>query len=240
MLASPGAVPASVPRSPGLLRQIVVVAGKDLRLEWHATARIQAVVCFAALSLFLFSFAVGPQQQLLARVAPGFLWLALLLASILRLGESMRQELDTAALEGQLLLGAEPMALFLGKALANVAFLFGLAQLLLPVAIALYDAPLQLGWLRLTGALALGTAAIAAPGTLYAALSSYAKARDLLLPLLLFPILIPGLLAAVKATSAIMLGDPMNECGSWLALLVAFNALYWTLCTALFGRVVQP
>ncbi|KAK1548274.1 hypothetical protein Q3G72_009771 [Acer saccharum] len=234
----------SAPLAPGaaggsFVRQLFAVMEKDARLEWRARARLNAVLCFAVLSLFLFSFAVGPQQVLLSRLAPGFLWLALLLSSVLSLGESMRQDIEHDALEGQLLLGVDPMALFLGKAIANTIFLWGLGLLLVPVAVALYDAPVRLGLWRLGGALLLGAGAISAPGTLYAALASYARARDMLLPLLLFPILIPGLLAAVKATGVIMLGDPMQECGSWLGLLAAFNVMYWGLCTVLFGRVVD-
>jgi heme exporter protein B len=238
MAAPPlGAAPAD--GAPGLWRQAWAVAQNDFRLEWHAKARLNAVLCFAILTLFLFSFAVGPQQLLLMRLAPGFLWLAILLSSVLSLGESMRQEMEHGALEGQLLLGVDPMAIFLGKAAVNVLFLFGLGQVLVPVAIALYDAPLRLGFGQLTVALALGTGAIGAPGTLYAALSTIARARDILLPLLLFPILIPGLLAAVKATSVIMLGDPMGERTGWLVLLAAFNMLYWSLCAVLFARVVD-
>jgi heme exporter protein B len=224
---------------PGFWRQLACVAGNQLRLQWRGRAQASAMLCFAALTLFLFSFAVGPQQALLARVAPGFVWLAILLASTLSLGESMRQEVANGALEGQLLLGVDPMAIFLGKAMVNALFLFCLGQVVVPVAIALYDAPMRMGPAYLSAALALGTCAISAPGTLFAALATLADARDLLMPLLLFPVLVPGLLAAVKATSVIMLGDPMGECHSWLVLLVAFNALFWPLCTALFGRVVE-
>lgn len=231
--------PATPTAPPPLWVQLGAVIEKDVRLEWRARTRLNAVLCFAVLTLFLFSFAVGPQQLLLSRLAPGFLWLALLLSSVLSLGESMRQDTDDDALEGQLLLGVDPMALYLGKALVNTGFLWALGVVLVPVAIALYDAPVRLGLWPLIGALGLGAGAISAPGTLYAALATYAKARDVLLPLLLFPVLIPGLLAAVKATSVIMLGDPMDECFGWMALLAAFNILYWSLCTISFGRIVD-
>ena len=85
----------------------------------------------------------------------------------------------------------------------------------------------------------LGCAAISAPGTLYAAIAANARARDVLLPLLLFPVLIPGLLASVKGTALILEGDPMHQVGSWVGLLGAFNVLYWSLGFALFPRVIE-
>src|SRR5438067_6628897 len=109
---------------------------------------------------------------------------------------------------------------------------------LVPVMVVLYDA----GTLRLLSLLAvilLGTAGLSAPGTLYAAMTSQLRAKQTLLPLLLFPLVVPVLLASVKATSLVILGDPMEQTSSWLFLLFAFNAIYWSLCGLLFDRVVE-
>lgn len=220
-------------------KQWTGIVYKDLLLEWRGRARLNAVLFFAMLTLLLFSFAVGPQPLLLARLAPGFLWLALLLASVLSLSESMRVEQENAALEGLRLLPVSPVAIYLGKAVANSVFLVALGIALTPVTVALYGAQLVMGFPTLVAVLLLGVAAICAPGTLYAAMAAQARARDILLPLLLFPILVPGLLAAVKATTLVMQGDPMAELGSWLALLLGFNLVYWFLCTLLFGRVIE-
>jgi heme exporter protein B len=226
--------------TPGMGAQCAGIIYKDLLLEWRGRARLNAVVFFAVLTLLLFSFAVGPQHALLVRLAPGFLWLAILLASVLSLGESMRQESEHASLEGLRLIPVEPRAIYLGKALANVLFLVGLGIILVPITVALYGTGVALGVPTLIGVIVLGVGAISAPGTLYAAIATYARARDILLPLLLFPILVPGLLAAVKATAAVMLGDPMGELASWVSLLAAFNLIYWILCMLLFGRVIEP
>jgi heme exporter protein B len=85
----------------------------------------------------------------------------------------------------------------------------------------------------------LGAAGLAAPGTLYAAMSSRARAKQTLLPLLLFPLVVPVLLSSVKATSLLVLGDPMEQLPSWLTLLACFDAIYWSLCGLLFARVVE-
>lgn len=225
---------------PALGRQVWGVMRKDLALEWRSRARLNAVMYFGVLVLLLFSFAVGPQSQLLARLAPGFLWLAVMLSSVLSLGESMRTESDNAAWEGLRLLPVQPAALFLGKALVNGLFLLFLALMLVPVTMALYGAHLVMGVDRLLATLVAGVAAISAPGTLYTVITTSARARDILLPLLLFPILIPGLLAAVKATTVVMQGDVMGEWGAWMGLLVAFNVAHWSVCTLLFGRVIEP
>jgi heme exporter protein B len=85
----------------------------------------------------------------------------------------------------------------------------------------------------------LGSAGLSAPGTLYAAMTAQIPSRQTLLPLLLFPLIVPALLASVKATSLVILGDPMGESRSWIYLLAAFDAIYWSLCGLLFGRVVD-
>jgi heme exporter protein B len=109
---------------------------------------------------------------------------------------------------------------------------------MVPLMVALYDATLPRP-LALLGVIALGAAGLAAPGTLYAAMAQQARSRQTLLPLLLFPLVVPVLIAAVKATSLLMLGDPMGQVRSWTLLLAAFDAIHWSLCGLLFGRVVE-
>jgi heme exporter protein B len=146
--------------------------------------------------------------------------------------------MENRALEGLLLLPSDARALYYGKAIANWLQLTLLGVALVPVMVVLYDAgTLQL--LKLLLIIALGTAGLSAPGTLYAGMTAQVKAKQMLLPLLLFPLIVPALLASVKATSLVILGDPMNQSGSWLALLGAFDLIYWSLCGLLFGRVVE-
>ena len=211
---------------------------KELLLQWRTQAQMVAVFVFGAASLLLFSFAVGPVADALRQFSAGFLWLALLLSSTLTLSESFHTEMEHRALEGLLLLPASPRDFYYGKALANWLRLFVLGVALVPVMIILYDA----GTLRIAELLlviALGAAGLSAPGTLYAAMTAQLRAKQTLLPLLLFPLIVPALLASVKATSLLLLGDPMGQARSWILLLVAFDAIYWSLCGLLFGRVVE-
>jgi len=220
------------------VRQLAAALAKDALLQWRGRVQAAAIFVFGATALLLFSFAIGPSAEALRTYAGGFLWLALLLSSTLTLAESFQSEMDERALEGLLLLPASPRALFYAKAVANAAQLVLLGIGLLPVMIVLYDA----GTLRipgLVGVIALGAAGLSAPGTLYAAMTSQARAKQTLLPLLLFPLVVPVLLAAVKATSLLIQGDPMGQLGSWTLLLVSFDLVHWSLCGLLFGRVVE-
>lgn len=211
---------------------------KEVLLQWRTKSEMVAVFVFGAAALLLFSFAVGPVAEALRQFSAGFLWLALLLSSTLTLSESFHTEMEHRALEGLLLLPASPRDFYYGKALANWLRLFVLGVALVPVMIVLYDA----GTLRIAQLLlviALGAAGLSAPGTLYAAMTAQLRAKQTLLPLLLFPLIVPALLASVKATSLLLLGDPMGQARSWILLLVAFDAIYWSLCGLLFGRVVE-
>ena len=217
---------------------MIAALRKELLLQWRTRAQATAAFIFGATSLLLFSFAIGPNAEALRTFSAGFLWLGLLLASTLTLADSFHAETENRALEGLLLAGASARAIYYGKSVANWIQLTLLGIALTPVMVVLYDA----GTTRLLMLLAiiiLGTAGISAPGTLYAAMTSQLRARQTLLPLLLFPLIVPVLLASVKATSLVILGDPMGQTSSWIGLLVAFNAIYWSLCGLLFGRVVE-
>ena len=217
---------------------LVAALHKEALLQWRSRAQLLAVLVFGATALLLFSFAVGPRSDLLRENAAGFLWLGLLLASTLTLAESYQAEMEQRALEGLLLLPASAPALFYGKALSNWFQLVLLGSGLVPLMVVLYDAPLPRP-LALLGVIALGSAGLSAPGTLYAAMTHQSRSRQTLLPLLLFPMVVPVLIASVKATSLLLTGDPMGQLRPWTLLLVSFDTLHWSLCGLLFGRVVE-
>lgn len=220
------------------MRELSAALRKEALLQWRTRAQLAAVFVFGASALLLFSFAIGPDSAALRQHSAGFLWLGLLLASTLTLAESFQSEMEQRAIEAQLLLPVRPAALFYGKAISNWAQLSLLGFALVPVMVVLYDAGTdRLG--ALLGVILLGTAGLSAPGTLYAAMTSQARARQTLLPLLLFPLVVPVLLAATRASSLLITGDPMDQARSWIALLACFDAIYWSLCGLLFGRVVE-
>lgn len=217
---------------------MIAALRKELLLQWRTRGQAMAVFVFGATSLLLFSFSIGPNAAALRLYAAGFLWLAILLSSTLMLSESYLAEMENHALEGLLLLPVSPRIIYYGKALANTIQLIILGVALIPVMVVLYDAGTT-EIPRLLLIVILGSAGVSAPGTLYAAMTSQARAKQTLLPLLLFPLIVPVLLAAVKATSLAILGDPMEQSRSWITLLAAFNAIYWSLCGLLFDRVIE-
>ena len=222
------------------LRQALAILRKDLLLEWRRRARLVAVLVFAVNVLLLFSFALGADTGTLARAAGGLLMLALLFSSTLALGESFRAEHEHAALEGLLLLPTHPIAIYYGKAVANAAFLMVLGPLLIPAALVLFGGSVSGAQLaQLLGIWALVAAGLAGPGTLYAAMTGGLRSQDVLLPLLLFPLEVPVLLAGVRGMSLVQGGDPMSQLGGWIGLLVAFDVIYWSLCGVLFPYVVE-
>jgi heme exporter protein B len=218
--------------------QLLAALHKELLLQWRTKAQLLAIFVFGAASLLLFSFAIGPDSSALRQHAAAFLWLGLMLSSTLTLAESFQSEMEQRALEGLLLLPAGARALYYGKAISNWAQLTLLGVGLIPLMVVLYDAPMPHPF-ALVGVIMAGTAGLSAPGTLYAAMTSQARAKQTLLPLLLFPLVVPVLLSAVKATSLLILGDPMGQVRSWVLLLLSFDAIHWSLCGFLFDRVVE-
>ena len=216
---------------------MVALLQKELLLAWRGKARVIAALTFAAATLLMFSFSAGADGRLLQRLAPGFLWLAVLLASTLTLQASFDAETQDGALDG-LVMRASSAAIFYAKALTNWLFLAALAVVLLPLIAALFDA--SLGDLhRLLAVVLAGTAALAAPGTLYAALAGRSRAAGLLLPLLYFPLVVPALVASVKASELAFFGDPMNQWRGWMSLLLAFCLIFWSLCGALSATILE-
>lgn len=217
---------------------MIAALRKELLLQWRSRSQFFSVFIFGATALLLFSFGVGPNAEILRQFSAGFLWLGLLLSSTLTLAESFHAEMENRAMEGLILLPADPRALYYGKAVANWIQLTLLGSALVPVMVILYDAGTT-RLLSLLGVIVLGAAGLSAPGTLYAAMTSQVRAKQTLLPLLLFPLIVPALLASVKATSLVILGDPMQSLNSWMSLLLAFDAIYWSLCGLLYPRVLE-
>ncbi|MBX5483234.1 MAG: heme exporter protein CcmB [Myxococcaceae bacterium] len=223
----------------GFFRATAILLRKDLLLEWRTRARVNALVFFALATLLLFAFALDANRNIMQAAAGGLLWLGLLFSSVLALGESFRVENENAALDGIRLVPASGRAIFIAKALGNTLLIYALGWLLLPVMVALYDIHLTLGPGPYAIALLLGCLSITAPGVVFSAIANNARARDVLLPLLLFPLLVPALLASVKATTLVFGGDPMDQLRSWLWLVAGFDVIYWALGFLLFPRVIE-
>ncbi len=214
------------------------IAWKDLTAERRTKANFNAVLFFTSLILLLFGFALGPDQQALRAAAAGVLWLTVLFGGVLSFNRSYEIELEGGALEALLLYPGDRRALFVGKLLANLAFLVLIEAILVPVAAVLYDLPLVRGG-GFFGVLLLGTIGFVTLGTFYAAMASRVRAREVLLPLLLFPMLVPLLLSAVEATKALLVGNMMGDAASWIRLLAVFDVIFLVASFFAFEYVIE-
>ena len=205
---------------------ILSVLRKDIQVEWRGRQGIPVMLVFALMVVFLFNFALQLAPDLQAGLAAGLLWVSLAFASTLGLNRSISQEQENSALDGLLLAPADRSAIFFGKSLGNFCFtsLVGLA--LLPI-FSLFYQQNMLKWPILLVML-LGLGAYTSLGTLLSALSIQARTRDVLLPVLLYPLALPILIAAVEASRGLLSGQEFNDVANWLYLLLAgvllFNA----------------
>ncbi|MBI4514031.1 MAG: heme exporter protein CcmB [Gemmatimonadetes bacterium] len=215
------------------------IVRKDLLIERRSKATFNAMAFFGALVLFLFSFAVGADRELLERAAPGLLWVAIFFTGILALERAFQLEDESGGLEALRLYPADRRAIYLGKMVAILLLVLAMEAVLIPMAAILYNLDL---WPRLPGLLGvimLGTIGFVTVGTFYAGLTVHVRAREVMLPLLLLPILVPVVLGAVKAMAAILEGDPLGELRTWVSLLAGFDVVYLIVCTLGFEYVME-
>ena len=215
------------------------IARKDALAELRGRQAAGSTLFFAALVLLLFGFALGPDSRRLTEAAPGLLWLAIVFGSLLTVARLHQLEADDGALEELARYPVERHAIYLGKALAGLGAVVVLGGLLLPLVAILYGISLAAAWPALLATLVLGAIGISAVGTFYAGVTVRLRAREVMLPLLMLPIIAPLLLAAVKATSAALLGDPLGDLASWLQLLAAFDLVMLAAGAVTYGYLLE-
>ena len=226
----------ATPRFGAQLRALI---WKELLVEARARETVMAGAVFALLVLVVFSFAFDLRVENVAAVAPGVLWVTVTFAGVLSLGRSFARERDRRTLDGLLLAPVDRSALYLAKVAASMLSMLGVQVIAVPAFIALFNVLVDIG--RLVLALGLGTLGLAGVGTLFSAVAAHTRAREILLPLLLFPIQVPVILATVKATGAAirMPGVEVPDVGNWLGLLVAFDVLFLALSVLLFEYAIE-
>jgi heme exporter protein B len=219
-------------------QQLRALVWKELLVEARARETVMAGAVFALLVLVVFSFAFDLRVENVAAVAPGVLWVTVTFAGVLSLGRSFARERDRRTLDGLLLAPVDRSALYLAKVFASLISMLGVELIAVPAFIALFNVPVDIGPLVL--ALALGTLGLAGVGTLFGAIAAHTRAREVLLPLLLFPIQVPVILATVKSTgAAIRLPGVDPSDANWLGLLIAFDVLFLALSVLLFEYAIE-
>jgi heme exporter protein B len=218
-------------------REARLVAGKDLRIETRSRVALAQILPFGLIVILLFAFALDPDRGILARVAPGLFWVAVVLAALLAIGRSFGVEEQHRARDGLRLAGLDGAAVFLGKAGAIALELLVLEVVLGLGVVLLYDVDVHgIGILLLTALAA--TVGLAATGTLYGVLAAGVRVRETLVPVLLLPVVAPVLLGATRAWEAAIDGIP-SDAWPWVALLAVFALLFTAIGMLAFGPLLE-
>ena len=221
------------------MRRVMAIVWKDLTAERRSKANFNGVVFLAALILLLFGFALGPDQDALREAAAGVLWLTVLFSGVLSFNRSYELEIENGALEMLLMYPGDRRSIYVGKVIANLTFVLLVEAVLVPMAIVMYNLPVGPDQVGVIGVLLLGTTGFVTLGTFYAAMASRVRAREVLLPLLLFPMLVPLLVSSVEATGALLVGDPMGDSGAWIRLLLVYDAVFLAVSYVAFEYVIE-
>ena len=206
------------------LKQVAAIIAKDIAAELRTREMLSSMGVFAILVIIVFNFALElTERQIIETATPGALWVTIIFAGMLGLNRSLSVELDKGCLDGLLLTPVDRSAIFFGKALGNALFMLIVEAIVLPLFVVFFNVPLVQPWVILI--VVLGTLGFAGVGTLLSSMAVNTRAREVMLPILLFPVAMPELIAAVKATSGAMMGLPVSEWQQWLSLLIVFDVV---------------
>ena len=221
----------------GYLRAVGAVIWKDLSAELRSREMLSAMLVFSLLVLLIFNFALELDVRTRETLTSGILWVTFAFAGTLGLNRSMAIEKDRGCLDGLLLAPVDRSAIYIGKMLGNLIFMLIVAAIVLPVFSVLYNVNLIDPGLILV--ILLGSFGYVVVGTLLASMAVQTRTRDLLLPILLFPVILPVLIPAVKASNGFLLGVEIEEIMPWLNLLIAYDVIFLAVSFMVFDFVVE-
>ena len=218
-----------------MMLAVLTILWKDVVLELRTKDIVVSALVFALLVIVVFSFAITPTPQTVAFVAPGILWISFTFGGVLGLNRSMALERESGGLHALMLAPVSRDLVFFGKMLGTFLFMLLVEVAVFPVFAVLFNFSLLLPGLIPVAILA--TLAIAAIGTLFAAIAANTRSREVMLPLLFFPVVVPVVIAAVEASTAVLQGDSAFD--GWIPFLLAFDAVFLVVCPFAFQLVVE-
>jgi heme exporter protein B len=228
---------ARSPTFSSFLRALSAVVWKDLAAELRSRELLSAMLVFSLLVILIFNFALELDAEARATVTSGVLWVTFSFAGTLGLNRSMAMEKDRGCLDGLLLAPVDRSAIYFGKAIGNLVFMVIVEATVLPVYSLLYNINLFKPGLLLV--ILLGSIGYVAVGTLLSSMAVQTRTRDILLPILLFPLIIPVLIAAVRASTGYLQGIEMAEIMPWINLLIVYDIIFITIAFMVFDYVVE-
>ncbi len=219
------------------MRALWAVIWKDLAAELRSRELLSAMLVFALLVIFIFNFALELDPKTRSMVTAGVLWVTFAFAGTLGLNRSMAMEKDRGCLDGLLLAPVDRSAIYFGKMIGNLIFMLIVEAIILPVYTVLYN--INLFNLGLILVVLFGSWGYVAVGTLLASMAVQTRTRDILLPILLFPVVLPLFIAAVKASGGFLLGVPLDEIRPWLNLLLVYDVVFSAVAFMVFDYIVE-
>jgi heme exporter protein B len=223
--------------SPSLWKATFAIVRKDLAAELRSFELVSAMLVFSLLVIIIFNFALELDVKVRQSVTAGVLWTTFAFAGTLGLNRSMSTEKDRGCMDGLLLAPVDRSAIYFGKALSNLVFMLIVEAIVLPVYSLLYN--VNLFRLDLIGVILLGSIGYTTVGTLLSAMSVQTRTREVLLPILLFPVAIPVLLAAVKASGGLLAGAEFSEVLTPLNILIVYDVVFIAVAFMVFDYVVE-
>lgn len=224
--------------APSLLKATFAIVQKDLAAEFRSRELLSAMLVFSMLVILIFNFALELNVDIRRTVTAGVLWTTFAFAGTLGLNRSMAVEKDRGCLDGLLLAPVDRSAIFFGKAVSNLAFMLIVEAIVIPLYAVLYNET-RIFRPEFLGVLLLGSIGYIAVGTLLSAMSVQTRTRDVLLPILLFPVAVPVLLASVKASGGIIASVPFAEILTPLNLLIVYDIVFIAISFMIFDFVVE-
>ena len=218
-----------------MMLAVLTILWKDVILELRTKDIVVSALVFALLVIVVFSFAITPTPQTVAFVAPGILWVSFTFGGVLGLNRSMALERESGGLHALMLAPVSRDLIFFGKMLSTFLFMLLVEVAVFPVFAVLFNFSLLLPGLIPVAILA--TLAIAAIGTLFAAIAANTRSREVMLPLLFFPVVVPVVIAAVEASTAVLQSDSAFD--RWIPFLLAFDAVFLVVCPFAFQLVIE-
>jgi heme exporter protein B len=224
---------------PGTLAAAALIARKDLAIEFRTRSAFLSAIVFSLLSIAIFYFAWDATAVSSVDLAPGVLWVIFTFSGILGLHRSFGVEEADRAIDALLLSPVDREAVFLGKALANLAFVLGVQALAIPAVALFYNLPLARVLAPLIGIAVLAAIGLVAVGTLFSSMAANTRLAELLLPVLALPFFVPIVLPAAQSTARLLAGRPVAEAMSWLRILIAFDIVFVVACALAFPFTLE-
>ena len=220
-------------------RRVYFLFMKDLLVELRSREGFTTMLFFAVVMLFLFHFSLNPERENTTLLAPGLLWLACMFTGVLGLSKSFQAEQTNDCLEQLLIIPGDRGNIYLGKLLGNITLMLAVELLIIPLFALFFQIDMWDMLLPLLLIVLLGTVGFAAIGTLFSALTANIRAREVLFPLLLFPLVVPVIIGTVTATGIVLSGGTLGEASAWLKLLGAFDTIFLTVAYLTFEFIVE-